>query len=134
MGISTPAGLACLPKLPRWPGLWPTSRPREMGDQKRYVVPRIGNARFARTRQLCASFGRRRRLYVRPKAGIQKTTGSFWSRSSRCRLHGRPQQHSEEVAWLVGIGKQVELFIEAGRLQLVAHIAQGRKILDGEAD
>ena len=44
------------------------------------------------------------------------------------------QQHAEEVAGLVRIGEQIEFAVEAGPFQLVTHVAQRRKILDGKAD
>lgn len=47
---------------------------------------------------------------------------------------GVPQQHAEQIARLVRVCQQIEPVIEVGRSDLVAHVAQGREILDREAD
>lgn len=45
-----------------------------------------------------------------------------------------PAEHSEQVAWLVQIGEQVQAVVQAGGLELVAHVTQRRKILDRKAE
>ncbi|OBP69508.1 hypothetical protein BAE42_17085 [Mesorhizobium loti] len=43
-------------------------------------------------------------------------------------------EHSKEVMRLIRIRKEIQFFVKAGIGELVAHLAESREILGGEAD
>ncbi len=45
-----------------------------------------------------------------------------------------PQQHAEQVAQLIEVGQHIQPAIEVRRPDPITHVAQGREVLDREAN